>query len=794
MSGKTVRIVGLGVLGCVAIAGAVVAWYALAQVGPDDVVAAYRPDQAYAPLEITYPFDQAVFPPEIVAPTFRWADDAPGVDCWAVSVRLEAGDALDVLVYERTWRPSEAQWAGIKRRSVGHDATVTVLGARRRGPVRVVSHGRVILRTAADPVAAPLFYREVNLPFEEAVRDPSRIRWRFGSIGSPTPPPVVLDKLPVCGNCHSFSADGALLGMDVDYANDKGSYAILPVRRDMRLDPGRIITWSDYKREDGEQTFGLLSQVSPDGRHVVSTVKDRSVFVPRPGLMFSQLFFPIKGILAVYSRESKTFAALPGADDPAYVQSNPAWSPDGKTIVFTRAKAHRLKGIGKKVLLTPDECREFLKDGKTFLFDLYRVPFNNGAGGTPEPVPGASRNDASNYFAKFSPDGRWIVFCKATSFSLLQPDSALYIMPAAGGRARRMRCNTGRMNSWHSWSPNGRWLLFSSKHNGPYTQMWLAHVDADGRSSRPVVLDRMTAPDRAANIPEFVNSTPTAIASIGEAFLDDVSFRRAGEEAMRSRDYKSAVRLLRKSLELKPAQGPVHNNLAISLMRLRRFDEAEVHLRQAIRYGPDNAQAQLNMGSVLMGRGEHGEATAYLREAVRLQPNYVKARVSLARNLVTLGKPDEGIAQYEAALGVRPDDTGILGELAEALLEAGRTGDALARYRRLLAVDPDHVKGLTDLAFVLATADKGPWRNGAEAVTLATRACERTGYARAGPLNVLAAAYAETGRFDDAVQTSLKALQLARAAGNDRLARRTQALVEQYRQHRPLRMGAPGTR
>ena len=84
--------------------------------------------------------------------------------------------------------------------------------------------------------------------------------------------------------------------------------------------------------------------------------------------------------------------------------------------------------------------------------------FNDGKGGTPEPLEGASNNGMSNYFPKFSPDGKWIVFCRAKSFMLLQPDSALYIIPAEGGEARRLACNTRRMNSWHSWSPNSKRL------------------------------------------------------------------------------------------------------------------------------------------------------------------------------------------------------------------------------------------------------------------------------------------------------------------------------------------------
>ena len=62
------------------------------------------------------------------------------------------------------------------------------------------------------------------------------------------------------------------------------------------------------------------------------------------------------------------------------------------------------------------------------LFELYRIPFNEGKGGKAEPIKGASNNGMSNYFAKFSPDGKWIVFCKAKSFMLLQPDSELYMI------------------------------------------------------------------------------------------------------------------------------------------------------------------------------------------------------------------------------------------------------------------------------------------------------------------------------------------------------------------------------
>jgi Tol biopolymer transport system component len=235
------------------------------------------------------------------------------------------------------------------------------------------------------------------------------------------------------------------------------------------------------------------------------------------------LFFPIKGILCIFDCQTRQFRALPGADDPNYVQSNATWSPDGQHLVFARARAADLqhtKGQGL-VAITRAEAAALVADGRPFRFDLYRIPFNDGTGGMAEPLEGASNNGRSNYFARYSPDGRWIVFCQANSYMLLQPDSELYIIPAEGGAARRLRCNTSRMNSWHSFSPNGKWLVFSSKACSDYTQLFLTHLDENGCTTPPALLAHLTASDRAANIPEFVNARPDAIVRIHERFLRD---------------------------------------------------------------------------------------------------------------------------------------------------------------------------------------------------------------------------------------------------------------------------------
>ncbi len=688
----------LAAVAVVSLAGILI-WMLTRPLNPTDLWAAYTRHPEGTTVQIVYPRDGTLFPPEIAPPTFRWEDENAEASIWLVRIEFGNGAApISCLTRKRLWTLALCDWELIKKCSMEKEARVSVLGVKPGWSAKVVSAATITLRTSRDEVGAPLFYREVNLPFIDAVTDPSKIRWRFGSISSPEPPPVVLTGLPVCGNCHSFTADGRTLAMDVDYANSKGSYVITPIKPQMVLATSDIITWDEYKKEDGEQTFGLLSQMSPDGRYVISTVKDKSVFVPMPDLAFSQLFFPIKGILCVFDRQTRTFSALPGADDPAFVQSNPSWSPDGKYIIFARAKAYDLrntKGQGK-ILLTREECKEFVEDGKPFLFDLYRVPFNEGKGGVAEPVQGASNDGMSNYFGRYSPDGRWIVFCKAKSYMLLQRDSELYIIPAAGGAARRLGGNAGRMNSWHSWSPNGKWLVFSSKAWSDYTQLCLTHIDENGDSSPPVLLAHLTGADRAANIPEFVNARPDAIAKISEQFLNDYSFVRAGNEFYRHADADNAIAKYSEALKLNPDSVEAHQKLGFLLYNVKdKPQEGMAHLLKTLALDPHNPRAHYDLGMALLHQQKIDEATSRLMEALRQMPNglddqYTPVRLHLALGeaLLLAGRSEEARVHLARVVELDPTNPGGHYRLAQAWAALGQTDPALLSYTKAVKLDP----------------------------------------------------------------------------------------------------------
>ena len=656
------------------------------------ILALYDAARDYGNLQIRYPFPGSVFPPDIAAPTIQWQDSSGQANGWLVRLDFQdEGGPLCFLTETPQWTPGEVDWKIIKERSLEKTAQVTVLGVDRAHLRAVLSSAQVAIRTSHDEVGAPIFYREVNLPFADAVKDPSRIRWRFGSISRAAIPPVVLGNVPVCGNCHTFSRDGATMGLDVDYANDKGSYALLSVTPHMVLDPAKIITWSDFRREDREPTFGLLSAVSPDGRYAASTVKDRSVFVATEDLAYSQLFFPIKGIIAIYNRQKGQFHSLPGADDARFVQSNPAWSPDGKYLLFARSQAYHLRAqrTNQNVLLTREECQEFLKEGKTFLFDLYRIPFNDGRGGRAEPLPGAAHNGLSNYFARYSPNGRWIVFCRARSFMLLQPDSELYLVPAEGGAARRLSCNLPGMNSWHSWSPNSKWLVFSSKTFTPYTQLFLTHIDDQGESTPPVVLSWFTSPDRAANIPEFVNLAPDAIQSIEAKYLGDYNFVRLGREALADGDLERTENACHKALALNPHSAEALWVLGIVQGRRGRHAEAGQCFTQALKSDPKNVEAHIDLGLVLDHFHRLPEAVTHYRQALQLQPERTAVRRLLGFDLIQIGKYEEAIEQLAVVLRLDPRDVWAEYYLGLAYQGLGQLDRAAASFGNVLKRQSD---------------------------------------------------------------------------------------------------------
>ncbi len=644
-------------------------------------------------ITISYPHNNAIFPPDIASPTFHWEDPDIDIDNWLVLI--ESGGEVKFTseyVDERRWKPDSSDWEEIKSFSIGKDVTVNVIGVNKQEPGRILNGGKIHINISKDSVGVPVFFRAVPLPFGFAFDNLPTISWRMASISNYSQPKIMLTNFPVCGNCHSFSSDGKTLGMDIDYANDKGSYFITQVSKNTEIVFDKIITWMDYRREDKEYTFGLLSQISPDGRYALSTVKDRSIFVRVNDLYYSQLFFPIKGIIGVYDIKNKKFSSLPGADNKEFCQSNPVWSPDGKTVLFAKAPVyhHALAEKSNEVIIPTEYAKEFLEGKKGFQFDIYKVPFNNGQGGDAVPLEGASQNGMSNYFPKFSPNGKWIVFTQSKNFMLLQPDAKLYIIPSEGGKPRLMNCNNpGTMNSWHSWSPNGKWLIFSSKAKGPYTQLYLTHIDEKGNDSPPIWLENMSIRNRAANIPEFVNTKFDNWDGLTEKFIDnDVYTIERGKEKLRIKDYPGALKELDKAISLNPKDLTSLNLRGLVKFELGRHQDALEDFNQVVALDPNSFSAYHNRANAKILMEDYEGAIADLDMAIKMNPQSSVEYHSRGEAKFDIGDYKDAIKDFTISLQFSPKNEQALAMRAIAKYNVGDYKGAINDFDKTLEINP----------------------------------------------------------------------------------------------------------
>jgi tetratricopeptide (TPR) repeat protein len=163
------------------------------------------------------------------------------------------------------------------------------------------------------------------------------------------------------------------------------------------------------------------------------------------------------------------------------------------------------------------------------------------------------------------------------------------------------------------------------------------------------------------------------------------------------------------------------------------------------------------------------------------------AHASLADLLLRRGRVPEAISHAQVALTIWPDNADAHNNLALALFRTGHIDEAIAHWKKSLEIRPGHMNAQSNLAWVLATSPDPSLRDGAKAVELAEKVIQLAGHPNAMILRTLAAGYAESGKFSDAIDIAHRALQLAVAQGNAPLAQDLQLNIANYRQNLPLR-------
>lgn len=293
----------------------------------------------------------------------------------------------------------------------------------------------------------------------------------------------------------------------------------------------------------------------------------------------------------------------------------------------------------------------------------------------------------------------------------------------------------------------------------------------------------------------------------------------AGQRDAAIADYQAAIRI-------DPQFAEPYNNLGAVFLAQHQIDRAITNLNEAVRLDPENADARNNLGSAFLSAGKPEDALAQYAIALRLNPTNAGTHLNAGLALVKAGKPDDAMVQFSEAVRLNPESAparyeygrqlffhGQFQSAREQLAEAARLkpDDASAQYYLGLAclelheVDPglkhldaaerlrpDWPNPLNTHAWVLATSDDDKFRNGAEALRLAQRAAELTSRQQPVILQTLAAAYAETGQFNEAIATATQATELAQRLGQTNLVPKIQQALELYKSGHAYREESSG--
>ena len=215
------------------------------------------------------------------------------------------------------------------------------------------------------------------------------------------------------------------------------------------------------------------------------------------------------------------------------------------------------------------------------------------------------------------------------------------------------------------------------------------------------------------------------------------------------------------------------------------MDEAIIHYQWALHIKPDNTEGHNNLGNVLLQKSRVDDAIAQYQMALQIKPDNAGACYNLGLALLQKGRVDEAVAQYQEALQIDPSFADAHIKLGSVLLQKGRVNEAITQYQQALQIKPDSPDVLNNLAWLLAACPDARVRDGVQAVKYAEHACELTHYGVTIIVGTLAAAYAEAGRYDDAMATAQKACTLAEKSGEQDLLEKNQKLLALYRAHQP---------
>jgi hypothetical protein len=317
-----------------------------------------------------------------------------------------------------------------------------------------------------------------------------------------------------CANCHSFNRNSANRFM-IHIRGSKGGTYIVEDDKITKTDP----------KIDAMPGSATYPSWHPDGRFIAfSSNQVRQSFYSVPEKKIE--VYDLVSSLILYDTKSNEIITITDSDTSKYLQTFPSWSADGKYLYFCRAPQYKSTD-------TPG-----IEELKNTHYDLARKSFNPDSRtfGETEIVFNAAEINKSASFPRISPDGKYLVFTLADygTFPVWHREADLYMLNLETGITTKMDVNSQETESYHSWSTNGRWLVFSSRRMDTRSgRPYFAYIDSLGNQGKEFVLPQKD-PNRygrmieSFNIPELVN---------GKINLNPRDFAAAsGQEPLKAKD------------------------------------------------------------------------------------------------------------------------------------------------------------------------------------------------------------------------------------------------------------------
>ena len=459
-------------------------------VGCNHKIPEYSETDSQATLNPDY--SSITIPPNIAPLNFRIIDKA---DLYLARFYNNEGTEFMIRSKNGEIKIPDRKWKELLKTSGSEEYSIDIFVRNSGG---FTKYQTITNKISQEPVDKYLVYRLIEPGFETW----NKMGIYQRNLENFRQTPIMLNSLSGgnCMNCHTFARNS---GKDIMF-HMRGENAGTIIYKDGEY--SKVNT-----KTDSTISAGVYSSWHPSGDFIAYSVNNIVQSFPAiPGKKI-EVYDTLSDIV-VYNIKKNIIVTTDQLSKPDILETFPSWGPDGRSLYYCSAVKQSMENY--------DEIR----------YDLMRIPFNpdNCSFGQPETIIKVSDKGKSISFPRISPDNKYLLFCLADygNFTLWHPESDIYMLDLSTGEETLPAINSSRTESFHEWSSNGRWVVFSSRRDdGLYTRPYFSYFDSSGKMHKPFILPQKdpefyTDFMKSYNVPELITSkvglNPRKLEKFGE--------------------------------------------------------------------------------------------------------------------------------------------------------------------------------------------------------------------------------------------------------------------------------------